>query len=99
MLVYYLLFCNIFWGLLNLLPIYPLDGGQIAQQVLTTVNPRDGLQQAFLLSIFAAAGVAILAYVKLNSLYMTIFFGFMAYQNYMILQSFRSGGYGGGRGW
>jgi len=94
-----LLFVNIFWGLLNLLPIYPLDGGQIAQQVLVTANPRDGLRQSFMLSILTAAGVAILGYVKLNSLYMALMFGFLAYQNYLTLQSFRSGGYGGGRGW
>jgi stage IV sporulation protein FB len=99
LLVYDLLFCNIFWGLLNLLPIYPLDGGQISQQVLVTVNPSDGLRQSFMLSILAAGCVAILGYVKLDSIYMAMLFGYMAYQNYMILQSFRGGGYGGGRGW
>ena len=98
-LVRQLLYINIYWGLVNLLPIYPLDGGQISQRVLETVNPHDGLRQSFMLSILAAACVAILGYVKLDSLYMAMLFGYMAYQNYLILQSFRGGGYGGGRGW
>ncbi len=93
-----LLFFSFFWGLVNLLPIYPLDGGQIAQRVLETVNPQDGLRQSLMLSMFTAAGVAILGYVKLDSFFMLLFFGYLAYQNYMTLQSFRGGGYGG-RGW
>jgi stage IV sporulation protein FB len=95
----FLLYCNVFWGLVNLLPIYPLDGGQISQRVLESANPRDGLQQAFLLSIFSAAGVAIWGYWKLGDFYIAFFFGYLAYQSYMTLQSFRGGGYGGGRGW
>src|SRR5262249_20445826 len=35
-----LLYVNIFWGLVNLLPIYPLDGGRIAREVFTLDNPR-----------------------------------------------------------
>ena len=30
---------NIMWGLINLLPIWPLDGGQITETVLSQVNP------------------------------------------------------------
>ena len=30
---------NIMWGLLNLLPIWPLDGGQITGVVLAQLNP------------------------------------------------------------
>ena len=35
-----LLQVNILWGLMNLLPIYPLDGGQIARELFTLSNPR-----------------------------------------------------------
>ena len=51
MLIFDLLFINIFWGLVNLLPVYPLDGGQIAREVLGLVNPADGLRQSLWLSV------------------------------------------------
>ena len=28
-----MLWVNIYWGLVNLLPVYPLDGGQIAREL------------------------------------------------------------------
>ena len=37
----YILFASVAWGLLNLLPVYPLDGGQIAREVLLAApRPR-----------------------------------------------------------
>ena len=39
------------WGLLNLLPIYPLDGGQIAQQIFVLTNPQDAIRQSLILSV------------------------------------------------
>lgn len=93
--VFRLLEINIFWGLLNLLPVFPLDGGQIAAAVLRKANPHDGLRQALMLSVGTAIGMAVLALVKMESTYMAMFFGFMAYNSYQILQSL-----GGGRsGW
>jgi Zn-dependent protease len=39
--ILYLLYVNIVWGLVNLLPIYPLDGGQIARQLFFVVESAD----------------------------------------------------------
>jgi stage IV sporulation protein FB len=89
----YMLFINIFWGLINLLPIFPLDGGRISAAVLSVLNPVDGRTQAFVLSIVVAVGMAILVYTQLHDTFMAIFFAFMAYSNYQILQAM-----GGGRG-
>ena len=36
---------NLWWGLVNLLPIYPLDGGQATQVVLTQVDRREGVRR------------------------------------------------------
>jgi len=88
-----LLQINIFWGLINLLPIFPLDGGRISAAVLSATNPQDGRRQAFVLSVVVAIGMAILVYAKLQDTYMAIFFAFMAYTNYQFLQAM-----GGGRG-
>lgn len=45
-----MLFVNLYWPLLNLLPIYPLDGGQIARDLFTAVS-RDGVRQSLVMSI------------------------------------------------
>ncbi len=96
MVVYYLLFINIFWGLVNLLPVYPLDGGQISREVLGLVNPADSLRQSLWLSVVAAIVVAILAWTKMHDVYITFFFGYLAYTSYSMLESYfgRGGGIG-----
>ena len=93
-----LLFVNVFWGLVNLLPVFPLDGGQISRELLTNYNPREGLRQSLLLSIFAAVGIALWALVRLEDKLMAIFFAYLAYVSYQVLQQISSG-YGGGRDW
>lgn len=85
-------FIGIFWGLLNLLPIYPLDGGQIAREILLKANPRDGIQQSLWLSVFAAAGMAIFGYVQWNSVFMALFFGYLAFTSYSTLEAYRGRG-------
>jgi stage IV sporulation protein FB len=92
-LVFYLLYVNVFWGLVNLLPIWPLDGGRISQEVLSLVNPREGLQMALWLSIFVAAGAGLLAWTRLEDVYLTLFCGYLAYNSYVALQAYGGGGY------
>ncbi|HVX16111.1 MAG TPA: site-2 protease family protein [Pirellulales bacterium] len=95
--VYDMLFVNIYWGFINLLPIFPLDGGRIAQEVLVRFNPANGMKQSFMISIFAAAGLAIVLGLRLNDLFTALFFGYFAIINYQLLQQYDSGY--GGRGW
>jgi Zn-dependent protease len=42
---------NSFWGLLNLLPLWPLDGGRIAVEVGAALLGRRGQTLALLLSL------------------------------------------------
>lgn len=92
-----LLFINIYWGLVNLLPIYPLDGGQIAQELLSLNNPQDGMRQSLYLSMAVAVGVAILALFKLQDQFLAIFFAYLAYTNYATIKAYFGGGWGGFR--
>ncbi|MGF1505707.1 MAG: metalloprotease [Anaerolineae bacterium] len=39
-----MLWVNVFWGLINLLPVFPLDGGRIAQQILLMADPWEGVR-------------------------------------------------------
>lgn len=93
----YMLFVNFFWGLLNLLPIYPLDGGRIAQELLRHWNPADGMRQSLIISIAAAGGMAIIMYVKLHDLWAAFMFGYLAFINYQVLDQFDR--HYRGRGW
>jgi Zn-dependent protease len=97
LLLFYLLYVNTFWGLVNLLPILPLDGGRISQEVLQLANPRDGLQMSLWLSIFVAVGAGALAFLRLHDMYLTLFCGYLAYTSFMALQSTTGGGWGGYR--
>lgn len=110
--VYSLIFINIFWGLMNLLPVYPLDGGQISREVFVSLNPYDGVLKSLWLSAIAGGAVAVFALVWFTSrdqfkdgLFIGLMFGFLAYASYATLQAFRGGGYGGfggpseDRGW
>ncbi len=85
-----LFICSI-WGLVNLLPIYPLDGGQIARELLVRFSPRDGIRQSMLLSIFAAIGMAVYGYVRMESLYVAVFFGYLAWASFIALQNYMGG--------
>jgi membrane-associated protease RseP (regulator of RpoE activity) len=99
-LVEYLLWINIFWGLMNLLPVYPLDGGQISREILSGRDPYDGVRKSLWVSVItgAAAAVASLLYFKGDGLMTVFLFGSLAYSSYAALQQF-TGGYGGGRPW
>jgi Zn-dependent protease len=54
-------FVNLFWGLLNLLPILPLDGGQVALALMPGRDERARLRRAAYLSLGTAAAVVALA--------------------------------------
>src|SRR5262249_1261631 len=94
-----LLYVNIFWGLVNLLPIFPLDGGQIAMELTMRLNPYDGTRQALWLSVVTAAAVAVAGAAALHSIFMALFFGYLAYTSYDALQRMRGRGSGGRGPW
>src|SRR5262249_35535941 len=54
-----LLFVNLFWALVNLLPIWPLDGGHIVRHVAEAVSPRRGAVVALWISIVLASVLAL----------------------------------------
>jgi Zn-dependent protease len=98
-----LLYINIFWGLVNLLPVYPLDGGQVARELLTLRNPRQGLERSLQVSIGTGAVVAAAALLHFgwqglwfSGLFLGLMFGLLAYSSYRTLQWYRQHGFGGG---
>ncbi len=86
--IFMLLWINIFWGLVNLAPVFPLDGGQVARQIFVRSDPLNGIRRSLQLSVLAGATLAIIGLVAFSSLFMALLFGFMAFQSYQMLQAY-----------
>ena len=82
-----LFYICVFWGLVNLLPILPLDGGHVARTVLMVVNPAGGYRQSLLLSILVAGGLAVVGAAQWHDWFVAIFFGVLAYESLTMLQA------------
>jgi stage IV sporulation protein FB len=76
------LWINFWWGILNLLPVLPLDGGRITELY---VKPQKRVYQ---IAVAAAAAMVVVGLLR-GSWYMAIFFGFLAYQNYKEIENNR----------
>lgn len=87
--LYDLLYVNIMWGLVNLLPVYPLDGGRVARELFTLGNPRSGIVQSLQLSIGTAILVAVYALLQ-QSIYLCVMFGLLAYGSFQALQAYQN---------
>jgi Zn-dependent protease len=71
-----LLRVNFWWSLMNLLPVFPLDGGQIYASIER--SPK----KVWTVGMVTGALVAVAALLFLQQLFITILFGYFAFQNY-----------------
>lgn len=74
---------SIMWGLMNLVPVLPLDGGKIAQSAIAIFGGN--AQQAYWLSVIAAAIIALYAF-NTGQTFLGIFFIWIAIDNYQATQ-------------
>jgi len=84
----HLLFINVLWGAVNLLPIYPLDGGQISREICLLGQPRQGMILSLRISVVAAAAMALVG-LSWGSFLIVIFFGYLSYSSYRALESYQ----------
>lgn len=84
---YFLLEINILWGLLNLLPIWPLDGGQAFQILLTWFDRARGRRWGHIVSLMVAGILAVVAGLGGDQIFMALFFAYFAFLNYQMLHS------------
>lgn len=77
---YYLLhtffFISIFWGLINLVPIYPLDGGQVLFHFLGPERAK----VTYAVGVLCAAAIAFWM-LSSGSYFSTVLFGMLAFEN------------------
>lgn len=75
-----LLWVNFWWSLINLLPIFPLDGGQIYASI--EKSPK----RVWIVGMVTGAVVAIAGFFILHQIFIAILFGYFAFQNYKRLE-------------
>jgi Zn-dependent protease len=80
-LVHQILWINIGWGLMNLLPVAPLDGGHVLQSLLGPHHRR----LALYVTIGTAALVAAASY-SAGQLYVALLFGYLGFNAFQTLQ-------------
>lgn len=75
---------NLVWGIFNLMPINPLDGGHIVEHVLRLkLRANEAIRYSAISSMVACAGVLLLVWQIYGRIPMFTLFivGFLAYQN------------------
>jgi len=81
------LWVNVGWGVINLLPVYPLDGGNISRQLFLLADPLGGVRKSLWLSVGAGAAAAVFGLLVMNSVYIGMLFGMLAFSSYGLLRS------------
>ncbi len=88
-LVQYVVWVNLGWGLLNLIPMLPLDGGVVMAAGLEAISRDRGQAIARVISLLLAVGFAILALLTAWP-YGAILCALFAYTNFEALRSART---------
>lgn len=83
-----LLWVNIGWGIINLIPILPLDGGSIMRNlyhwIRSPYDERTPLKISIVFGILAI--IAALVFLGRSGLYLALLAGWLTYNNYMALR-------------
>ncbi len=78
---FHLLWVNVVWGLVNLLPVWPLDGGQIARSLLVQFAGDTGFSISSIVSVIVAGLIAFAAW-QVSQPIISIFFAYFAYREF-----------------
>ena len=81
------LWVNVFWGLINLVPVYPLDGGNVTRNVLVQLDPIGGVRKSLWISVIAGGLLALTGLIFMRSIFIALLFGLLAFQSFQALQS------------
>lgn len=84
-LVYDILYVNIGWSLLNLLPIAPLDGGHIAESAIHWARGYRDDRLVALIGLLVA-GAAALAAISVQMIFAAIMAGLFCYKNVQVVR-------------
>lgn len=77
---------SVYWAILNLLPVLPLDGGRVLQHTLALFGRRNSFYEATMVSVIVAILVAFWAFQN-GQMYIAIFFAMFAFSNFQNMNS------------
>ena len=80
-----LLWVNLGWSVLNLLPILPLDGGHVVESLVVHRWKQAGQKAVYVLSILTAVGIGVFAWTQ-NFRFGAILAGYFAFQSFTALR-------------
>ncbi len=84
-----LLYINLFWPIINLIPVLPLDGGRILWALLAMAGARNAVDWTMRISVVVGVGFAVVCLLMLGSFLAGAMFAFMAMDNYQSLKGQR----------
>lgn len=82
----FLIQINLYWGLINLLPVWPLDGGQVCQSFLTWCGLRDPVRPTLYISVVVAAAAALYFFNQRPNSFAGMLFAMLCLQSVVSLQ-------------
>lgn len=86
---------NFLWGVFNLIPVSPLDGGHVVRHFFRIfARERTAFVVSVWVGIVIGIGVAILG-VMMRSIFLSLLMGWYVFMNYQQWQYFRKHGYPG----
>lgn len=84
-----LIFFNLYWGLVNLAPVLPLDGGQICRSFLEWLRLRNFEERTCQISL-VVGGLMAWYFLSHHNRFAGMLFLFLAVQSFLALQQSRS---------
>ena len=79
---------NLYWTVINLVPILPLDGGQLIRVICEGIFHSKGVKYAYFASMLLAALLCLSAFF-FGSLFLGLIFSIFAFQNFQAWRTFR----------
>ncbi len=96
----FMVWINLFWGLVNLLPIWPLDGGQIAREICQAAMPQRGTAFSLGISMVVSGVLAVhmlmashgrplipIRYLNFGDMFLAFFFAMFCVSSFLALQA------------
>jgi stage IV sporulation protein FB len=84
------IFVNFWWGMFNLVPMFPLDGGNAVRTALVAAFKLPGARAAHVGSMIVAALVALAAWILLHDWWVPLLCAMFGAQNWRALQALRA---------
>ncbi len=88
-----LLLINLVWNILNLLPIWPMDGGQALGAILQRLMPWRGQYWTHVVGLVLATLIVLLL-LRIDMGYNTFLFAYFAFANFQGMQANQVSGWG-----